>query len=371
MNYNVGIFLLLCLATVTKASLVLTLCPASINISVPCLNDTVSGTTTNLQLRSSNQSYNFTHLNVTAIQDLPRDAQYVDLSFNQIRTISRSVPSSLTFLKLSHNALVSQWIQAPINVSILDVSYNQDGLPWMENISWALSLPRLTRLVFQGNQMTRLLLTKDNLPPEGHPFSALDISNNKAKLEFVIQTKREYDYLVKSVTLTLDWMSDAFVDAYQVCKTVVSKELPIQNVPVEYLPQGGAAKYDYGRANQFSVCVDPPTDAGTLFLASNFLSSLESLVQAVETTDGSSRALVIALTAVGSVLLVVFLVFRFGFKRHGGQVVKPRIESRQVLSSRESLYSSNPQNAVHDDVYNALPISTRANQEETFKTKEP
>ncbi|CAK4131201.1 unnamed protein product [Aphanomyces euteiches] len=355
MNYNVGIFLLLCLATVTKASLVLTLCPASINISVPCLNDTVSGTTTNLQLRSSNQSYNFTHLNVTAIQDLPRDAQYVDLSFNQIRTISRSVPSSLTFLKLSHNALVSQWIQAPINVSILDVSYNQDGLPWMENISWALSLPRLTRLVFQGNQMTRLLLTKDNLPPEGHPFSALDISNNKAKLEFVIQTKREYDYLVKSVTLTLDWMSDAFVDAYQVCKTVVSKELPIQNVPVEYLPQGGAAKYDYGRANQFSVCVDPPTDA----------------VQAVETTDGSSRALVIALTAVGSVLLVVFLVFRFGFKRHGGQVVKPRIESRQVLSSRESLYSSNPQNAVHDDVYNALPLSTRANQEETFKTKEP
>ncbi|CAK4450914.1 unnamed protein product [Aphanomyces euteiches] len=257
----VGI-LLLCLATIAKASLVLTLCPASSGVSVPCLNDTVSGTTTNLQLPSSNQAYNFSHLNITAIQDLPSDAKYVDLSYNQINTISRPLPSTLEFLNLSHNALRSKWILTSIAVSTLDVSYNQWGLPWFENITWKESLPKLARLIFRGNNLSILRLNGRTLPVEPHPFSALDVSDNPNVI-FVIQTNYNYKYLQQAVTITTDQL-DAL--NFEVCKLATQSNrtmnLTLERVSVEYLSQG-EAKYNRTNTTQFDVCIGPLPDPGT------------------------------------------------------------------------------------------------------------
>ncbi|CAK4886443.1 unnamed protein product, partial [Aphanomyces euteiches] len=216
----VGI-LLLCLATIAKASLVLTLCPASSGVSVPCLNDTVSGTTTNLQLPSSNQAYNFSHLNLTAIQDLPSDAKYVDLSYNQINTISRPLPSTLEFLNLSHNAL--------------------------------------PRLIFRGNNLSILRLNGRTLPVEPHPFSALDVSDNPNVI-FVIQTNYNYKYLQQAVTITTDQL-DAL--NFEVCKLATQSNrtmnLTLERVSVEYLSQG-EAKYNRTNTTQFDVCIGPLPD---------------------------------------------------------------------------------------------------------------
>ncbi|CAK4737655.1 unnamed protein product [Aphanomyces euteiches] len=70
------IVVLLVLAAVAQADHTLTLCPSSNGITVPCLNDTSSGNTTLLKL-SSDQSYDFTNLSITAVQELPPDAQYM------------------------------------------------------------------------------------------------------------------------------------------------------------------------------------------------------------------------------------------------------------------------------------------------------
>ncbi|KAG9399847.1 hypothetical protein AC1031_011266 [Aphanomyces cochlioides] len=80
--------------------------------------------------------YNFSHLHISTVENLPADAKYVDLSYNQISEISQGIPPSVAFLNLSHNALQTRWLQITISATTVDISYNQGGLPWtaMENV---------------------------------------------------------------------------------------------------------------------------------------------------------------------------------------------------------------------------------------------
>ncbi|KAG9412181.1 hypothetical protein AC1031_015117 [Aphanomyces cochlioides] len=137
--------LVLSLAIATNALLTLTTCTKPNGTAVPCLNDTVAGTTTDLA-SSSSGNYDFTNLGISSIQSWPLDAQSINLAFNNISAISTPLPLSLASVNLSHNALQKNWLQTPVTVGILDVSYNQGRLPWMENNLWGLSLPRLTQL---------------------------------------------------------------------------------------------------------------------------------------------------------------------------------------------------------------------------------
>ncbi|KAH9105468.1 hypothetical protein LEN26_014758 [Aphanomyces euteiches] len=139
-------------------------------VQLPCLYDTVQGNTTILPVQTNSTIYNLSNLNISFIQDLPPNAQimYVsmvrDLSFNNISKVSCRIPSSLSFLNLSHNALQSNWIQTPLTVSTLDISYNQGGLSWIQNVRWGDYLPKLKRLFFRGNNVMNLRLNYDNFP---------------------------------------------------------------------------------------------------------------------------------------------------------------------------------------------------------------
>ncbi|KAH9134245.1 hypothetical protein AeRB84_019911, partial [Aphanomyces euteiches] len=79
---------------------------------------------------------------------------------------------------LSHNTLQSNWIQTPLPMTTLDVSYNQGGLPWIQNVKWGVSLPKLTRLLYRGNNLTNLKWDEYNFPAGQHPFAAMDLSGN-------------------------------------------------------------------------------------------------------------------------------------------------------------------------------------------------
>ncbi|KAH9098875.1 hypothetical protein LEN26_016558 [Aphanomyces euteiches] len=168
--------LLLAAAGAAQASFVLTLCWNSINVQVPCLNDTIQGNTTFLPVQKYSSSYNFSNLNISFIQALPPSATSIDLSYNQINAISCPIPNSLNFLNLSHNALLNRWIQTPLTVQTLDVSYNQGGLPWIQNLLWGVYLPKLQHLYFRGNNLAQLSLSYDNFPM--YPLNALDLNDN-------------------------------------------------------------------------------------------------------------------------------------------------------------------------------------------------
>ncbi|CAK4640178.1 unnamed protein product [Aphanomyces euteiches] len=86
------------------------------------------------------------------------------------------MPSSLYFLNISHNTLQKNWIQTPLTVSVLDVSYNEGGMAWMPNVLWGVYLPKLSRLVFRGNQLDSLELSYNNFPMT--PLAYLDLSDN-------------------------------------------------------------------------------------------------------------------------------------------------------------------------------------------------
>ncbi|KAF0725113.1 hypothetical protein Ae201684_016344 [Aphanomyces euteiches] len=163
-------------ASVAQASFILTLCWNSNNVQVPCLNDTIQGNTTFLSVQKYSSSYNFSNLNISFIQALPPSATSIDLSFNQINAISCPIPNSLNFLNVSHNALLNRWIQTPLTVQTLDVSYNQGGLPWIQNLLWGVYLPKLQHLYFRGNNLAQLSLSYDNFPM--YPLNALDLNDN-------------------------------------------------------------------------------------------------------------------------------------------------------------------------------------------------
>ncbi|KAH9149700.1 hypothetical protein AeRB84_007303 [Aphanomyces euteiches] len=99
-----------------------------------------------------------------------------DLSFNQINEVTVQVPTSLNLLNLSHNALLNRWLQTPLPVQTLDVSYSHGGLPWIQTLPWEVYLPKLLRLYFRGNNLSQLSLSYANFPM--YPFNALDLNDN-------------------------------------------------------------------------------------------------------------------------------------------------------------------------------------------------
>ncbi|KAG9399839.1 hypothetical protein AC1031_011260 [Aphanomyces cochlioides] len=215
---------ILCLLFVATAhaAITLTLCPA--DLSLPCLNDTTTGKTTNLQ-PGSNQSYNFSNLNISVIQDLPADAKYVDLPYNQISQVSRGIPASVTFLNLSHNTLQSNWIQTPLPMTTLDVSYNQGGLHWIQNVKWGESLTKLTRLIYRGNNLRNLKWGYDNFPAGQHPFSAMDLNGNPQltiRMELIT-----FAFMQNRFTLTAD--ATSYNATLRICEN--HKEYIVQFAP--------------------------------------------------------------------------------------------------------------------------------------------
>ncbi|KAH9101068.1 hypothetical protein Ae201684P_007256 [Aphanomyces euteiches] len=193
--------------------------------------------------------------------------------------------------------------------STLDVSYNQGGLPWMEEITWKFMLPNLVRLIYRGNNLTTLRFTSRNLPTNGHPFSALDVSGN-AKLTFVFEKQSQYTFLKKHLTFTTDKLDSSLV--HQECRSIYIMLGQLRSVPVEYLPQGGV-QYDNSSVTDFDVCVQP-------FNAD------------VDPTDGALEPLLIALSVVGSGILVLFLVLRFGLKPNHDHYVKEN-DPREISSA--------------------------------------
>ncbi|KAH9161468.1 hypothetical protein LEN26_001390 [Aphanomyces euteiches] len=168
--------LVLSLAIATNALLTLTTCTKPNGTVVACLNDTIAGTTTDLASSRSGY-YDFTNLGISSIQSWPLDAQSMYKScFQQNQRHFNAASSLAGILNLSHNALQNNWLQTPITVRSLDVSYNQGGLPWMERISWATLLPRLTQLAFRGNRLVDLYLTFETFPLNF--LSTLDLGEN-------------------------------------------------------------------------------------------------------------------------------------------------------------------------------------------------
>ncbi|KAH9159778.1 hypothetical protein LEN26_002169 [Aphanomyces euteiches] len=257
--------LLLVIAAATEASLTLTRCWRPTGSSVPCLNDTINGNITYLS-PSFDQRYDFTSLNISNVQDLPQDARLVyvdltwrsgsqldssirDLSFNNISQISCSIPSSLTFLNLSHNSLQGSWIQTPLTISTLDVRYNRGGLPWMENVRWGVFLPKLDRLVFRGNNLTYLRWGYDNFPMD--QLSAVDVSDNP--IAVVTITQDVYYRIVGRLTMSIDETS--YAATQRACGGTSGNLRVVQTVPVEY-PSQGVASYNYSwqTTKYFNVC---------------------------------------------------------------------------------------------------------------------
>ncbi|KAH9096168.1 hypothetical protein LEN26_017577 [Aphanomyces euteiches] len=169
-----------------------------------------------------------------------------DLSYNQISNISRSMPSTLKFLNLSHNTLQKNWIQTPISATTLDVSNNQGGLRWMENVLWGVSLPKLTRLIFRTNNLKEISLSYDNFPLNPHPFSALDLSGN-VNMNFSA-TADVFNYMNKIITFSAD--TNSYNDTLRACGNRTDYVVKLRSLPVQYSSQG-EAQYDKSSAAQY------------------------------------------------------------------------------------------------------------------------
>ncbi|KAG9399855.1 hypothetical protein AC1031_011275 [Aphanomyces cochlioides] len=325
---------LLVLAAMAQADLTLTLCPSSNGVTVPCLNDTSSGNTMNLEL-SSEQSYDFTNLNITAVQELPPDARYIDLSFNRISAITRYLPSSLTFLNLSHNVLSTKWIQAPITVSTLDVSYNQGGLEYPD-VMWYYYLPKLKRLVFRGNNLTNLYLGYETIPNKPHPFVALDVSDNPSLLLTI--EAYNFDFGTTSYIFTADRVP--YDQSLQGCRGYAENLVSFESVPVDYLGQG-YAKYDYAKTHQVYVCIPP-------------------MFEHVDSYERPSMASIIALIAVSSLMVLLCLAFGIVSRiRKRRQREQSQREDNLVTRHSRRTLDSNRDLLAENETYYAMPVSTR------------
>ncbi|KAF0731316.1 hypothetical protein Ae201684_011379 [Aphanomyces euteiches] len=284
---------LLALAAIVHAENTLTTCQSAQNAAVPCLKDS-NASTTKLLDTASNQIYNFSHLNISTVENLPADAKYVDLSYNQIREINQGIPPSVAFLNLSHNALQTSWLQIPISATTVDISYNQRGLPWtaMENV-WFKYLPSVSRVIYRGNDLAIVNLSYTNFPYHPHPLKALDWSDNP---KLVINAAGIYNYLASHITVTADPTS--YNNTLAVCENQKDTLVPIQSFPVEYSPQGDAT-YKPGNTTIYACSVghfDPQAPSS----ASN--------------GDGGHAAVyvVVGLVALG---IVVFVIYRVTSKR--------------------------------------------------------
>ncbi|CAK5062484.1 unnamed protein product [Aphanomyces euteiches] len=247
---NFANVLLLALVAIAQASITLTTCTTSKGVSVPCLNDTATGNLTNLE-PSSNQTYDFRNLNISAIQNLPADAQWVDLSNNQITQVLRGIPSNLTFLNLSHNALKTSWINVSIPVVTLDVSYNQGGLAWTPSNTWENFFPKVVRLLHRGNQLKSVSWNQDEWPIFHSVFRALDLSENPGMVVKAYETVTIF--INTSVTLTAD--ANSYEDTLKACGNKADRVVQYNITPVVSYSVQGDAVYGKPSPNQtFSVC---------------------------------------------------------------------------------------------------------------------
>ncbi|KAF0731304.1 hypothetical protein Ae201684P_007003 [Aphanomyces euteiches] len=243
------IFLLGVAATTASAFNTLTQCSSSKNLTLPCVIDDSTGTTTLVESQG-NQSYNFANLNISYIKHIPQDARWIDLSYNQINDLWTDLPPTLTFLNLSHNALKSHWIQTRIPATILDVSYNQGGLAWPTYLDWEYAFPNLTRFIFRGNNLTKLMLVANQFPDKNHPLRAIDVSGNP-NLIWILEYGMESS-LAKNFTLTAD--SNSYNDTLHACQNKSFNVGRLQPVLAEYSPAGDV-KYSYASASQyFHIC---------------------------------------------------------------------------------------------------------------------
>ncbi|KAG9399845.1 hypothetical protein AC1031_011264 [Aphanomyces cochlioides] len=250
---------LLSFVAVTNADNLLTTCTSLQGVAVPCLNDTVKGTMTNLD-RSPNQTYNFSNLNITAIQDLPPDAKYVDLSYNQISEISRGIPSTLSFLNLSYNTLKANWTKIQLPVSTLDLSYNQGGLLWNGDYYWEMNVPQIVRLVFRGNQLGTLKWTTSNFPFFRSYLHALDLSDNPRLV--VYGDSNVMDRIKSNIALTAD--ASSYDDTLKVCGNRTEKIVKLDIIPVlNYTLQGEAHYGNVLTDQKFAACSLNYTDLYT------------------------------------------------------------------------------------------------------------
>ncbi|KAH9111871.1 hypothetical protein LEN26_003048 [Aphanomyces euteiches] len=283
--------LLLSFIAVTNAAISLTTCTSLQGVAIPCLNDTTKGNLTNLE-SSSNQTYNFSNLNITAIQDLPPDAKYVDLSYNQISEISRGLPSTLSFLNLSHNALLGNWTKTPLEVSTLDVSYNEGGLPWIsDNMTWPKFLSKVARLYvccFSRNSRLIVPICLQCVPrePVGHrhldrpelPRLSILVARLVSRLFFsnLWALDREVsdnpklvirgdNNAIQFINNTINMIADAisYDDTLKACGNVAEKVVKLNNTPlVPHSTQGEARHGPPPPDKQFSVCLLNFTDMG-------------------------------------------------------------------------------------------------------------
>ncbi|KAH9098109.1 hypothetical protein LEN26_016707 [Aphanomyces euteiches] len=163
------VLLLVFIITTSHALWTLTLCPAVGNTSVPCLQDPSTAKTNILeQSLQFNQSFDLSGLGISSVQSLPPNATQINLSNNNISQLDCQLPSSLSLLNLSRNALLPNWLGVSLPATKLDVSYNRGGLSWMPDMTWQRYLPRLRYLFFRGNKLKDLWLSQANLFRDAH-----------------------------------------------------------------------------------------------------------------------------------------------------------------------------------------------------------
>ncbi|KAH9186124.1 hypothetical protein AeNC1_011897, partial [Aphanomyces euteiches] len=137
---------------------------------------------------------------------------------------------------LSHNTLQSNWIQTPLPMTTLDVSYNQGGLPWIQNVKRGVSLPKLTRLLYRGNNLTNLKWDEYNFPAGQHPFAAMDLSGNPhltIRMEMIT-----FVFMKNRFNLTAD--ATSYNATLRICENFNEYIVQFDAFPVEYSPQGDA-----------------------------------------------------------------------------------------------------------------------------------
>ncbi|KAH9096171.1 hypothetical protein LEN26_017580 [Aphanomyces euteiches] len=325
------------MSAMATASTTLKICNAGKNGPVTCVNNTDNGNKYFLRA-SINGVYTIHHYNISTIEDghaMPEAC--IDLSFNEISNISLSLPPAITYLNLSHNMLQQNWLQTSLNLTTLDISYNQGGLPWFENISWIDSLPNLTRLVFRGNNLTRLRLYDFNKPKLPPSLYALDLRDNPNLI--VMTDNRSFTYISKHVTVTAD--PNSYNDVLRACENRSNYVLSLPTYPINYSPQGYAQFDKTVMTSQvFYVCAFYDIDRSITSPPPGFV-----YVQ-YKSSPSLFWPIIVGMVAVVLIMSVVYCIVRCSTRR------------RQDLAARNTLSSSNcsHHDLVGHEIYRVLPV---------------
>ncbi|KAG9399872.1 hypothetical protein AC1031_011293 [Aphanomyces cochlioides] len=147
--------------------------------------------------------------------------------------------------------LIPSWLQTPLNLTALDVSCNEGGLPWFENISWKEYLPSLTRLVFRGNKLSRLRLddvyNNPSFPPS---LYALDLTDNPNLI--IMTDSRSFGHMVEYMTVSAD--PNSYDDTLLACENQREFVIQLRTNPVHYSSQGNAIFDTMSTPEYFYVC---------------------------------------------------------------------------------------------------------------------